>query len=246
MDSVSLTGAFLGGLLSFLSPCVLPLVPAYLSFLTGLSGSELGEHDRGLAHIMIPSLLFTLGFTLVFVLIGAAAGFASQTLGPALGRYHTTLRYLAGIAIVLIGVFMLGVIKIPGLYGEARFDLSRASKFGRGAAFVMGLAFGFGWTPCVGPILTVILGLAARTGDTWRAAGLLGVYSAGLAFPFLLTALFFGKLQVMLRWFSQHSLLISRTAGVILVLMGLLIMSGQLGRLSGLLIEVIPALRVLG
>jgi len=243
---VSLTGAFLGGLLSFLSPCVLPLVPAYLSFLTGLSGSELGEHDRGLAHIMIPSLLFTLGFTLVFVLIGAAAGFASQTLGPALGRYHTTLRYLAGIAIVLIGVFMLGVIKIPGLYGEARFDLSRASKFGRGAAFVMGLAFGFGWTPCVGPILTVILGLAARTGDTWRAAGLLGVYSAGLAFPFLLTALFFGKLQVMLRWFSQHSLLISRTAGVILVLMGLLIMSGQLGRLSGLLIEVIPALRVLG
>jgi len=246
VDSVSLTGAFLGGLLSFLSPCVLPLVPAYLSFLTGLSGSELGEHDRGLAHIMIPSLLFTLGFTLVFVLIGAAAGFASQTLGPALGRYHTTLRYLAGIAIVLIGVFMLGVIKIPGLYGEARFDLSRASKFGRGAAFVMGLAFGFGWTPCVGPILTVILGLAARTGDTWRAAGLLGVYSAGLAFPFLLTALFFGKLQVMLRWFSQHSLLISRTAGVILVLMGLLIMSGQLGRLSGLLIEVIPALRVLG
>lgn len=244
--SLSVAGALMGGVLSFLSPCVLPLVPAYLSFLAGLSGSDRDACGSDTRRIMVPSLLFTCGFTLVFVLIGAATGFASQTLGPVLGHAHVILRYLAGTVVLAMGVFMLGVIRLPGLYGEARFDLSRAARFGRGAAFVMGLAFGFGWTPCVGPILTVILGLAARTGDTLQAAGLLAAYSAGLALPFLAVALFFGRLSGMLRWFSRRSLVISRTAGAILVVMGALIVSGQLGRVSALLMQAVPALRTLG
>ena len=245
-SSITLLSAFVGGLLSFLAPCVLPLIPGYLSFMTGLSSAELRDKDAGVGRIMVPALLFTAGFSSVFILIGAAAGLASRTLGPLMSRYDQVLQYAAGVVVVLIGVFMLGVIKVPWLYGEARFEMGKARRFGRGAAFMMGLAFGFGWTPCVGPILTVILGLAAQTGDTLRAAVLLAAYSAGLALPFLLTALFFGKMTSTLRWFTKHSIAINRTAGVILIIMGILIFTGQLGRLSVLLLDVFPFLTVLG
>jgi len=245
-SSITLFSAFVGGLLSFLAPCVLPLIPGYLSFMTGLSNAELQEGNAGMSRVMVPSLLFTLGFSSVFILIGAAAGLASRTLGPVLSRYDRILQYGAGAVVILIGVFMLGIIKVPWLYGEARFEMGKARKFGRGAAFIMGLAFGFGWTPCVGPILTVILGLAAQTGDTLRAAVMLAAYSAGLALPFLLTAAFFGKLTTTLRWFTKHSVAINRTAGVILIIMGVLIFTGQMGRLSVLLLDVLPFLRVLG
>lgn len=244
--SVTLLTAFAGGVISFLAPCVLPLIPGYLSFMTGLSNAELSEGRAGISRVMVPAVLFTAGFSSVFVLIGAAAGFASRTLGPVLSRYDQALQYVAGIVVILIGVFMLGVFKVPWLYGEARFEMGRTRRFGRGAAFIMGLAFGFGWTPCVGPILTVILGFAAQTGDTLRAALLLAVYSAGLATPFLLTALFFGKLTSTLRWFTRHSVAINRTAGVVLVIMGVLIFTGQLGRTSVLLLDVFPFLRGLG
>jgi cytochrome c-type biogenesis protein len=245
-SSITLLSAFAGGVLSFLAPCVLPLIPGYLSFMTGLSNSELSEGRGGMGRVMIPALLFSAGFSSVFILIGAAAGLASRTLGPVLSRYDQVLQYAAGVVVVLIGVFMLGIIKVPWLYGEARFEMGKTRRFGRGAAFLMGMAFGFGWTPCVGPILTVILGLAAQTGDTLRAAVLLAAYSAGLALPFLLTALFFGKLTSTLRWFTRHSIAINRTAGIILIIMGVLIFTGQLGRLSVLLLNAFPFLRVLG
>lgn len=244
--SISMLSAFAGGVLSFLAPCVLPLIPGYLSFMTGLSNSELSGREGGTRRVMIPALLFTAGFSSVFILIGAAAGLASRTLGPMLSRYDQVLQYVAGLVVILVGVFMLGIIKIPWLYGEARFEMGRARRFGRGAAFVMGMAFGFGWTPCVGPILTVILGLAAQTGDTLRAALLLAAYSAGLALPFLLTALFFSRLTTTLRWFTRHSVAINRTAGVILVAMGVLIFTGQLGRVSGMLLDALPFLQTLG
>lgn len=244
-SSVTLLTAFLGGILSFIAPCVLPLVPGYLSFITGLSRPELGG-EGSTGRVLVPAVLFTLGFTSVFVLLGVAAGFASTTLGPALGRYDDALEMAAGVIVVLIGVFMLGIIKLPWLYGEARFEMARARRFGRGAAFVMGLAFGFGWTPCVGPILAVILGLAAQTGDVTRAAVLLGAYSAGLAVPFLLTAAFFGRMAGTLAWFSRNSLAISRFAGGVLIIMGVLIFTGRLGELSGWLLKVVPALGKLG
>lgn len=243
-ESVSLLTAFGGGVLSFLAPCVLPLVPAYLSFMTGLSRSEIAE--EGSARVLVPSLLFTLGFTAVFVLLGAAAGFASSTLGPVLGRYDRVIEILAGIVVFLMGLFVLGVIRAPWLAAEARFDMAKSRRFGRAASFVMGLAFGFGWTPCVGPILAVILGVAAATGDVARAALLLLAYSAGLAVPFLITALFFGRLTSTLAWFNRHSLAINRVAGVILVSFGVLIATGQLGALSSLLTRALPFLGELG
>ncbi|MDI6901474.1 MAG: cytochrome c biogenesis protein CcdA [Anaerosomatales bacterium] len=246
VESVGFVTAFVGGVVSFLAPCVLPLIPGYLSFMTGMSVAELKGEEGATSRVMIPSLLFVLGFSLVFILVGAAAGFASRTLGPALGAYDLWIQRIAGLLVVLIGVFMLGVIKVPWLYGEARMDMTKSRRFGRGAAFFMGVAFGFGWTPCVGPILAVILGFAAQTGDVGRAAALLATYSAGLALPFLLTAFFFGRLTRTMAWFNRHSETINRVAGVILIIMGVLIFSGQLGQLSSLLLRVFPFLSKLG
>lgn len=244
--SVSYLSAFLGGLLSFLSPCVLPLIPGYLSFMTGLSAGELREGESAVRRVLIPSSLFTLGFSAVFILLGAAAGFASGALRPFMIRYESTIGVVAGVLVVLVGIFLLGVIKVPWLYGEARLDMSKARRFGHGASFVMGLAFGFGWTPCVGPILAVILGMAARTGDVGQSVAMLAVYSLGLATPFMLTAAFFGRLTSTLSWFNRHSLTLSRGAGVVLIVMGILISTGQLGRLSALLIKALPFLSRLG
>ncbi len=244
--TVSYLGAFVGGLLSFLSPCVLPLIPGYLSFMTGLSAGDLKSGESGVRRILVPSGLFTLGFSVVFILLGAAAGFASGALRPFMIKYDTAIGVAAGVIVALVGVFLLGIIKLPWLYGEARFDLANAKRFGRGASFVMGLAFGFGWTPCVGPILAVILGMAAQTGDAVRAALMLAVYSAGLATPFLLTAAFFGKLTGTLGWFNKHSLALSRSAGVVLIAMGVLMATGQLGRLSAAIIRALPFLSRLG
>lgn len=243
---ISYFGAFVGGVLSFLAPCVLPLIPGYLSFMTGLSVSEIRSGESAKRSILIPSILFTLGFTVVFVLIGAAAGFASGALRPVMIQYQETLGIVSGVLVALIGVLLLGIIKVPWLYGEARFEMANSRRFGRAAAFVMGIAFGFGWTPCVGPILAVILGMAAQTGDVVRSASMLGVYSLGLATPFLLTAVFFGRLTGTLKWFNRHSLAISRFAGGILVVMGVLMATGQLGRLSSMLIQALPFLSKLG
>lgn len=239
--------AFAGGLLSFLAPCVLPLLPGYLSFMSGLSHVELAESDqRTVWRILVPASLFVLGFTVVFVLIGAAAGIAHEALSPVLARYDRVLTVAAGVLVALVGVLLMGVVRVPWLYGEARFEMGKARRFGRGTAFVMGLAFGFGWTPCVGPILAVILGMAAQTGDVLRAASMLAVYSLGLALPFLVTAVFFGRLTSALTWFKRHSLAISRTAGGLLVVMGVLMATGQLGRLSYALIKMLPFLARFG
>lgn len=243
---ITYVGAFAGGVLSFLAPCVLPLIPGYLSFMTGLSVSEIKSGESANRSILVPSILFTLGFTVVFVLIGAAAGFASGVLRPVMIQYQATLGIVSGVLVALIGVLLLGVIKVPWLYGEARFEMAKSRRFGRAAAFVMGMAFGFGWTPCVGPILAVILGMAAQTGDAVRSASMLFVYSLGLALPFLLTAVFFGRLTGALKWFNMHSGAISRVAGGVLVVMGVLMATGQLGRLSALLIQAVPFLSKLG
>ncbi|MGB4594227.1 MAG: cytochrome c biogenesis protein CcdA [Coriobacteriia bacterium] len=244
--SIGYASAFVGGLLSFLAPCVLPLIPGYLSFMTGLTNAELRNGESGLRAVLIPSLLFVSGFSAVFILIGAAAGFASDALRPFMIAYARPLTLASGVFVAAVGVLLLGIIKVPWLYQEARFEMSGARRFGRGAAFVMGLAFGFGWTPCVGPILAVILGMAARSGNVLMAASMLAVYSLGLALPFLLTALFFGKLTSTLKWFSRNSLTISRVAGGLLVVMGVLMATDQLGRLSSFLIKAFPFLSTLG
>lgn len=231
--------AFLAGIVSFLSPCVLPLIPGYLSFITGLTTTELADEDRKTSAVLVPTLLFVLGFSIVFVSLGASA----SVIGGLLSQYHALIGKIAGIAVVLFGVFLLGIIKVPWLYGEARMDLSRAKKFGRWAALVMGMAFAAGWTPCIGPILGSILAIAAATGSAARGALLLFTYSLGLGVPFILIGLLFGRATRLLRWLTRHSLVINRVAGVVLIAIGFLIFSGRLTLLAAFLARLIPHLR---
>jgi cytochrome c-type biogenesis protein len=238
--SVGFVAAFVAGLLSFLSPCVLPLIPAYLSFMTGLTTAELSGENRSTASVMAPALLFVAGFSLVFVALGASA----SVLGQFLVEYRVVVEKLGGLFVIAFGILMLGVIKVPWLYAEARVDMSASRKFGRAAALVMGMSFAAGWTPCVGPILAAILGLAGTSGDVARGALLLLAYSLGLGMPFLAVALLFDRSKPLLRWLNRHSLVINRVAGVMLVLVGLLIFSGRLGALATWLTKVVPTLPV--
>ncbi len=240
--SVGFLAAFAAGVVSFLSPCVLPVIPGYLSFMTGLTTSQLADLDDRppLSVVLIPSLLFVSGFSLVFVALGISASY----LGGLLIEYRDIVMRVAGLLVFAFGLLLTGVIKVPWLYGEARVGLERSRSFGRGAALVMGMAFAAGWTPCVGPILATILALAASSGNAARGAALLFAYSMGLALPFVLTAVLFGRMRGFLRWLSRHSVVINRVAGATLMILGVLIFAGQLGRLAGWLTRVLPSVRV--
>ncbi len=238
--SVGFAAAFAAGVVTFLSPCVLPVIPGYLSFMTGLTARELADERPPLPVVLVPSLLFVVGFSLVFVALGVSA----SMLGQFLAEYRSIVMRVAGVLVIAFGLLLTGVIKVPWLYGEARLGLERSRAFGRGAALVMGMAFAAGWTPCVGPILATILALAASSGDAGQGAVLLLVYSVGLGVPFVLTAVLFGRLSGLLRWLNRHSLVINRVAGVTLMVLGVLIFTGQLGRLAGWLTRVLPSLQV--
>jgi len=237
---VGYAAAFAAGVASFLSPCILPLIPAYLSFLTGLSAAELADENRDPWRVVAPALLFVAGFTLVFVAFGASA----SVLGQVLAAHRELVEKIAGIVVILFGVLMLGVIRVPWLYGEARVDLERSRRFGRGAALVMGMAFAAGWTPCVGPILGSILALAGSTGSVTQGAVLLLFYSAGLGVPFIAVGLLFGRASGLLRWFARRSGTINRVAGAMLVVVGVLIFTGKLSLLAAWLTQVLPAVEL--
>lgn len=236
--SVGFLAAFSAGLLSFLSPCVLPLIPGYLSFMTGLSTAELADDDRSTSRVLIPAALFVLGFTLVFVAMGASA----SILGRFLTEYRPVVEKVAGIAVIAFGVLMLGVVRVPWLYGEARADMSRSRSFGRGASVVMGMAFAAGWTPCVGPILGSILALAGASGSVGIGAALLLVYSLGLGLPFLGVALLFGRARPLLAWLNRHAQTVNRVAGVLLITVGVLIFTGRLAAFAAWLVTVLPSI----
>jgi cytochrome c-type biogenesis protein len=227
-QSIEFAAAFVAGLASFLSPCVIPLIPAYLSFMTGLTTAELSGHERSTSRVMVPALLFVAGFSFVFVAMGASA----SVLGQFLVQYRDIAEKVAGVLVIAFGVLMLGIVKVPWLYGEARADMGASRTFGRAAGFVMGMAFAAGWTPCVGPILGSILALAGSTGSVATGALLLLAYSAGLGVPFLLVALLFDRAAPLLSWFNRHAQIINRVGGVFLVLVGVLIFSGRLGVLA--------------
>lgn len=239
-QSISVFAAFGAGLLSFLSPCVLPLIPGYLSFMTGMTASELSADKRSVGRVLVPALLFVAGFTLVFVAFGASA----SVLGALLVRYRDVAEKVAGIALVAFGVLMLGIIKVPWLYGEARFEMNRARSFGRGAAVVMGMAFAAGWTPCVGPMLGSILALAGATGSVGQGVLLLFAYSLGLGVPFVAVALLFGRLTGVLRWMNRHALVLNRVAGALMVVLGALVFSGRMGILAAWLTKVLPSIQI--
>jgi cytochrome c-type biogenesis protein len=181
-----------------------------------------------------------LGFTIVFVALGASA----SALGAFVRMYRDAFTIASGILIFVLGFFMLGIVPVPWLYGEARFDPAKARHFGAAAALVVGMAFGFGWTPCVGPILASILVVAASQSDVARGAALLGVYSLGLGVPFIAVGLLFGRLKGALTWLNRHTRAINVVAGVVLMLMGAVIALGWLPAVAGWIVTVFPWLNV--
>lgn len=231
---VGLGAAFLAGLASFVSPCVLPLVPGYVSFLAANAAPADGG-SRGRSPI-VPALLFVAGFAAVFIVLGSTA----SVIGTALAPYRSLLARAAGLLIVAFGVLMLGVIKVPGLYREFRFDGARTAGRGLWTAPALGAAFAFGWTPCVGPILGSILLLAGSGTGVATGAGLLAVYSLGLGVPFVLFAVFLSRMTPVLRWLEHHVAVVSHVGGAVLIVFGILLFTGALQQVTALLMRVIP------
>ena len=224
--------AFAAGLLSFLSPCVLPLVPSYVGFLTGMTLPELSDRRRVAA---LHALLFVLGFSLVFVLLGASA----TALGGVLKYYQTWIARIGGVLVILFGLVCLGLVRIGALDQERRLQFQHKPVGYLGSALV-GMAFGAGWTPCIGPVLGAILSLAATSDSVSRGMLLLGVYSAGLAVPFLLAAV---AVESFLGWFQrfrQYLPWVMRVSGILLVVVGLLMVTGQFTRMAGWLQGLTP------
>jgi len=224
--------AFVAGVLSFLSPCVLPLVPSYIGFLTGMTLPEIGTRRRA---ALLHALLFVLGFSLVFILLGATA----TALGRALGYYQVWLQRAGGVLIILFGLLCLGVLSARPLLSEHRMQPEQKPLGYLGSA-VVGMAFAAGWTPCIGPVLGGILGLAATSADVTRGMLLLAVYSAGLALPFLLAAI---AVESFLGWFQRFRRFlpwVMRLSGVLLILVGGLLVTGQFTRLAGWLQGLTP------
>ncbi|MDQ4059858.1 MAG: cytochrome c biogenesis protein CcdA [Pseudomonadota bacterium] len=241
---VSLGAAVLAGLLSFLSPCVLPLVPPYLCYIAGLSLEEIADAgpERGASRrVLAASLAFVLGFATIFVALGASA----SVVGQALSKHAGTLTTLAGIVIILMGLHFLGLLRIPLLYREARLRVERRPA-GLVGAYVVGLAFAFGWTPCVGPVLTAILMVAGAEDTAGRGALLLALYALGIGIPFLLAAAFAQPFLAWMRGFRRHLGTVEKAMGALLVVTGVLFLTNAMPTLSYWLLDAFPALGRIG
>ncbi|MGA9979476.1 MAG: cytochrome c biogenesis protein CcdA [Candidatus Sulfotelmatobacter sp.] len=220
--------AFLAGLISFLSPCVLPLVPGYLSLISGAGVEELKSPQGHLMRrVMVNSVGFILGFSVVFIALGAAA----TEIGQVLGIYKHTLARVAGVIIILFGLHLTGIFKIKALYMDARLHSLKGSNTPIGA-FVIGFAFAFGWTPCLGPILTAILTIAGEQDTLVKGILLLAVYSLGLAVPFLLTSLLMERFLKFYSRFRSHMHALEVASGGLLIALGVLLVIGRFTLIS--------------
>jgi cytochrome c-type biogenesis protein len=243
MADLALPAVFAAGLVSFLSPCVLPLAPPYLTYLAGATIDQLTDRgvDRAVRQrAVIFAALFVAGFATVFVLLGATA----SILGQAIRQHLDLLGALSGVLIIVMGLHFLGIFRLSLLYREARWQGPKAA--GALAAYGMGLAFAFGWTPCIGPVLATVLTVAGHEDSVGRGAMLLAVYSAGLGVPFLLAAFAMGPFIAFLKRFRAHLGLVEKLMGAMLVLTGLAFLTGTMSNLSFWLLETFPALGHLG
>jgi len=212
-------------MVSFLSPCVLPLVPGYLSAVTGVGVDEL--EDVGWRRVLVPCLLFIASFSLIFILLGLSA----TGIGGALREHRETLNTIAGVLIIVMGVVFVAAPFVPRLNREWRVD-GLMERAGRGGPVVAGLAFGIAWTPCIGPTLSSILAAAALSDSAARGGLLLGVYSAGLGIPFLIAGLAFSRATTAFAWVKRHYGAIMATGGVVLIAMGVLILTDEFFQLN--------------
>ncbi|MDD2485719.1 MAG: cytochrome c biogenesis protein CcdA [bacterium] len=228
-DNLTLMLAFVGGVMSFLSPCVLPLIPGYISFVTGLSTAEL-EQGGGTAWraALLPSILFVLGFSAVFVALGASV----SAIGKWLLDNQPLLTRAGGILVILLGFFVIGWLHLAPLYRERRFHLNRM-PLGVWGAPLAGAAFAFGWTPCVGPILSAILLKAGTVETAGQGMLMLAAYSLGLGIPFVASALLFSVFMGFSGWIKKRYALVTYISGSLLILMGLLMLADKMTRFSG-------------
>ena len=233
--------AGLAGLLSFLSPCVLPIVPPYLAYMGGVSVTEMDGTRAARRRVFLAAVFFVLGLSTVFLLLG----FAASALGRSILALQDWFIIGAGLVIMVFGLHFIGVFRIGFMDREARIETGDqgGSAFG---AFVLGLAFAFGWTPCLGPILGAILGLAASEADMARGTAMLAAYALGLGIPFLLVAAFFPSLKGVMAWMKRHMGRIEKISGVLLWTVGLMMLTGQFADFSYWLLEAFPGLATLG
>lgn len=242
IDAHIYLGVALAGLVSFLSPCVLPLVPPYLGYLGGTtinlaSNSESHLDARIWRRVVLGSLVFVLGFTTVFVGLGAGA----SVFGQFIQTFRSELSIVAGLLIILFGLHFLGLLRIPLLYKDARYH-GEMPGTGLVGAYVIGLAFAFGWTPCIGPILATVLALAANEASLGAGVRLLFVYSLGLGIPFILAAVAIRPFLSFMQRFRRHLGVVEKVMGAVLVLTGIMFLSGSMNWLGQWMIETFPAL----
>ncbi|WBU64637.1 cytochrome c biogenesis CcdA family protein [Paracoccus aerodenitrificans] len=232
------TVALIAGVLSFLSPCVLPVVPPYLAYMTGITVNGLQTRERSAVP---PALMFVLGLSTVFLVMG----FAASAFGRLFLEYQIWLARFAGVMVIVMGLHFLHVFRIPLLDQEARLEAGDqgGSAFG---AYVLGLAFAFGWTPCIGPQLGMILSLAATEAEIGRGIGLLAIYALGLGIPFLLSAIFINRAMGLMNRIKPYMKTIERVMGALLVAVGIMLVSGRMADLSYWMLETFPALATLG
>lgn len=233
--------AMVAGLLSFLSPCVLPIVPPYLAYMSGISMQDLTQDSRQKNKAVIPALFFVMGLSTVFLLLG----FAASSLGQMFLTHRELFAQIAGVVVIVMGLHFLGVFRIPLLMREARLDAGDrgGSAFG---AYVLGLAFAFGWSPCLGPILGTIITLAATEGSVSRGTILLAAYAIGLGLPFFLTGVFIARAIGLMNRIKPWLGVIEKLMGILLVVVGVALVTGALSRFSFWLLDTFPILEQLG
>ena len=233
--------ALLAGVISFLSPCVLPIVPPYLAYMSGVSVGDMQSDGAARRKTTATALFFVLGLSTVFLFLG----FTASAFGAFFLRNQVLFSQISGIVVILFGLHFLSVFRIPFLDQDARFDAGDRGGTAFGA-YVLGLAFAFGWTPCIGPQLGAILTLAASEASVSRGTLLLGVYAIGLGIPFLLAAMFMSRAMGLMNRMKRHMALIEKVMGVLLILVGLALLTGAFSTFSWWLLERFPALQYLG
>lgn len=234
LQEVSYLAAFAAGLLSFLSPCILPLVPGYLSFISGLTLEQLTDKDRkrkkSFYRVMMGALFFILGFSVVFILLGASA----TLVGQLLQKYSIWFKRIGGILIIIFGMHMIGIINVQFLNFQKKYQTSKNLSFNLFLTpFLLGFAFAFGWTPCIGPILAAILVYASTQDTVFKGIALLSLYSLGLGIPFMLTALAINQFFEFSKTIKKYFGIIEWIGGIFLILIGILIFSDNLTMLTG-------------